>query len=119
MKFLADEGVDRQIVERLRVDGHDVAYIAELDPGISDEVILSQSRASGSVLLTADKDFGDLVFRQHHSTPGVLLVRLSGLTAAAKASVVSVAIREHASELSGAFAVLSAGSIRIRHALDI
>lgn len=36
MKFLADESVDRQIVDRLRIDGHFVWYIAEMKRGISD-----------------------------------------------------------------------------------
>jgi len=62
--FLADESVDRQIVERLRLDGHRVAYVAEMSPGIMDEAVLTESRVSESVLITADKDFGELVFRQ-------------------------------------------------------
>ena len=60
MTFLADEGVDRQIVERLRLDGHEVFYVAEMAPGIMDEVVLSEGRNSESVLITADKDFGEL-----------------------------------------------------------
>jgi predicted nuclease of predicted toxin-antitoxin system len=71
--FLADEGVDRQIVERLRHDGHGVAYVAEMSPGIMDEVVLKQSRDSASVLITADKDFGELVSpaaRVDGSSPG-------------------------------------------------
>jgi hypothetical protein len=40
MKLLIDESVDRQIVERLRQDGHDVLYVAEMDPGISDDAVL-------------------------------------------------------------------------------
>ena len=50
MTFLADEGVDRQIVERLRLDGHQVAYVAEMSPGIMDEAVLMESRISASVL---------------------------------------------------------------------
>jgi predicted nuclease of predicted toxin-antitoxin system len=92
--FLADEGVDRQIVERLRLDGHKVSYVAEMAPGIMDEVVLSESRNSESVLITADKDFGELVFRRRQVSTGVLLVRLWGLTPATKASVVSAAIQE-------------------------
>ena len=76
MTFLADEGVDRQIVERLRLDGHEVSYVAEMTPGIMDEVVLSESRNSESVLITADKDFGELVFRQRQTSTGVLLIRL-------------------------------------------
>jgi hypothetical protein len=41
MNFLADESVDRQIVDRLRADGHAVRFVAEMDPGISDETVLS------------------------------------------------------------------------------
>jgi hypothetical protein len=41
--------VDRQIVERLRADGHQVAYVAEMSPGIMDEVVLMESRISASV----------------------------------------------------------------------
>jgi len=42
--FLADECVDRQIVELLRLDGHDVAYVAEMSPGVMDETVLTESR---------------------------------------------------------------------------
>ena len=44
MKIVADESIDKQIVDRLRSDGHDVVFIAELDPGITDEAVLLRSR---------------------------------------------------------------------------
>jgi Domain of unknown function (DUF5615) len=50
-----------------------VLYIAELDPGIDDDTVLAKSRESRAVLLTADKDFGELVFRQHLLHSGVVL----------------------------------------------
>ena len=111
MTFLADENVDRQIVERLRLDNHEVVYIAEMSPGVMDETVLAESRNSASVLITADKDFGELVFRNRQVSAGVLLIRLLGLRPAVKADLVSNAIREHAQELPGAFTVLSPGSI--------
>ena len=114
MTLLADESVDRQIVERLRLDGHQVAYVAEMSPGIMDEVVLMESRTSASMLITADKDFGELVFRQRQASTGVLLIRLWGLGPAMKAEVVAGAIKKHGQELPGAFAVLSPGNIRIR-----
>lgn len=64
MKFLADEGVDRQIVERLRENGLSVLYVAEIEPGISDDEVLNQANRDTALLLTTDKDFGELVFRQ-------------------------------------------------------
>lgn len=41
MNLLIDESVDRQVVERLRQDGHNVVYVSDLDPGVSDDVVLS------------------------------------------------------------------------------
>lgn len=114
MKIVADESVDRQIVERLRADGHDVLFIAELDPGIDDELVLSHSRRGRAILLTADKDFGELVFRQRLVHSGVLLIRLAGLQPNLKAAVVASTIDEHGGELDAAFAVLSRRALRIR-----
>ena len=51
MKIVADENVDQQIVDRLRADGHEVLFVAELDPGIDDEAILLHSRQINAILL--------------------------------------------------------------------
>src|SRR6266446_4856328 len=68
-----------------------------------------------SLLLTCDKDFGELVYRQRLTNSGVVLVRLEGLTAASKASIVSDAMMNHGSEMKEAFTVVSPGLLRIRH----
>lgn len=67
MNLLADESVDRQIVERLRQDGHEVLYAAEMEPGIPDDVVLERANEISAWLMTADKDFGELVFRDKRS----------------------------------------------------
>ena len=53
MKILADEGVDRPIVVRLRQSGYQVWYVAEMEPGISDETVLDLANQEGAILLTA------------------------------------------------------------------
>lgn len=115
MNLVADENIDRGIVERLRRDGHVVHWIAEVSPSVSDEDVLRRAADGGAVLLTEDKDFGELVYRRGLSHAGVLLVRLEGLENAAKAEVVAQAVRDNEAGLPGAFAVLSADSIRLRH----
>ena len=117
MNLLADEGVDRQVVDLLREEGHSVSYVAEMEPGVQDEDVLSQANRENRVLLTADKDFGELVFRQGRLFAGVVLVRLSGLTPESKAYVVASAFEEHAADLlPGTFAVIVPGAVRIRRA---
>jgi hypothetical protein len=55
MNLVADESVDRQIVERLRQDGHDVTYVAEMEPGISDEIVLQTANAQEAICLLRTK----------------------------------------------------------------
>jgi predicted nuclease of predicted toxin-antitoxin system len=114
VKLLSDEGVDAAIVGRPRAGGHDVVYVAELAPGISDDVVLELANGDERVLLTTDKDFGELVFRLRRVAFGVLLVRLAGLASAGKADVVSQAIDDHGDEMARAFTVISPGLVRIR-----
>ena len=114
MKCLADEGVDRMIVDKLREAGHEVLYIAEMDPGISDQVVLERAQESGVLLVTCDKDFGELVFRQGLYAKGVVLLRLAGLSQSVKAEIVVNVFAQHGSEMEQSFSVISPGMVRIR-----
>src|SRR5215213_9463754 len=115
MNLLADESVDRHIVERLRQDGFEVLYVAEMEPGVADNVVLERANERTALLVTADKDFGELVFREGQlSSGGVVLIRLAGLSAERKAKVVADAFRKHGAEFSQRFSVIPPGRIRIR-----
>jgi predicted nuclease of predicted toxin-antitoxin system len=118
LNFLADENVDRQIVEKLRNVGFGVGYIAEIDAGISDDEVLDLANSEESLLITADKDFGELVFRLKKITVGILLIRLAGLTSERKAEIIVAAINKHGTELLNAFSVVTIGAIRIRHEIE-
>jgi predicted nuclease of predicted toxin-antitoxin system len=115
MNLFIDESVDRQVVHKLKQDGHNVVYVAEMDPGISDDLVLSIANNMGALLVTADKDFGELVFRRQQINAGVMLIRLAGLSLQGKGELVAAAVRDHSTELLGAFSVLSPGMIRIRN----
>jgi predicted nuclease of predicted toxin-antitoxin system len=91
-----------------------VLYVAELSPSVGDDVVLQQARSGNSLLLTADKDFGELVFRQRLLHSGVILLRLAGLASEKKAEIVSITLKERTDELTGAFSVISPGAVRIR-----
>ncbi|MGC8782338.1 MAG: DUF5615 family PIN-like protein, partial [Anaerolineae bacterium] len=67
-----------------------------------------------ALLLTADKDFGEMVFRQRLHTHGIVLVRLAGLSSSRKAEIVASMVNQHATELAHAFAVIAPGVFRIR-----
>ncbi len=68
--------------------------------------------------MTADKDFGEMVFRQRRITEGVVFIRLAGLSQRRKAEIVASAVKKHGEELPRAFSVITPGGIRIRKDID-
>lgn len=116
MRLVADESIDAPIVERLRRCGHEVLFVAELDPGIDDEGVLALANDRDALLLTADKDFGELVFRLGRVTTGVILVRLAGLKPRRKAEIVEACAAKYGEKMRRAFTVIAPVGIRIRDA---
>jgi predicted nuclease of predicted toxin-antitoxin system len=114
MKFVADESVDRQIVEGLQSKGHDVWYIAEMSPSISDNEVLALAIKHDGLLITSDKDFGELVFRKGLTSSGIILIRLSGMPPEQKVNIVTAGIFQRFNEMKGNFTVIGPKSIRIR-----
>ena len=114
MKFVADENVDLPIIVRLRTDGYEVHAVIEESAGVSDDQVLKEANKQGVVLLTADKDFGELVYRDNRYNCGIVLIRLAGLSNYEKAEIVASVIRDHTGELENAFTVISHHNLRIR-----
>ena len=112
MKFL--EGVDCSIVEGLRKTGAGVWYVVEQAPSTDDEVILERARTENRILITRDKDFGELVYRLHKAHTGVILLRLEGYDTNERAVLVCTLIEKHNKRLQNSFSVIQRGIIRIR-----
>ena len=75
-RLLANENIPRVAIKALRSDGHDVAWAAEVAKGAADPLVASRAQVEGRILLTFDKDFGDLVLRRRVAKPsGVILCR--------------------------------------------
>ena len=114
MNLVVDESVDKLIVDTLRQAGHKVLYISEFAPSIDDEIVLNQANQNDALLVTEDKDFGELVFRQGLIHTGVVLIRLGGLSTQAKTRIISTVFANQGSEFLEAFSVISPGGVRIR-----
>jgi len=114
MKFLADENVERPIVEVLRALGHDVLYASEMSRGEDDDRLLRLTNRERRVLITSDKDFGELVYLRGQVATGILLLRFRTERSSVKAALVETFLRSAASRLVGHFTVLSESGARIR-----
>lgn len=116
MRFVADESVDAPIVQKLRESGYDVFSIAEQLPGIDDEKVLGIAYEKKCLLITQDKDFGELIYRLGKAHEGVVLLRLAGLNPYQKANLNLMAISQYKHELPGAFTVVYKDFVKIRKA---
>jgi predicted nuclease of predicted toxin-antitoxin system len=114
MRWLADECVAAPLVAFLRLSSHDVLYIAEAAVGISDPDVIDLALREKRLLLTEDKDFGDLVFRRERTVPGVVLMRIGPENPALKAMRLAAAIDRYGEGLFGRYIVINEVRFRSR-----
>lgn len=114
MRFIADENIDHAIVLKLRSMGHDVLSASETFPTSPDHHILEHANRDERLLLTSDKDFGKLVYRQGLVHQGIVLLRLSELPPLMVIDLVSHFIEQHQDELLHKYSVFAPGHVRIR-----
>ena len=114
MKFFADECCDTGIVASLRKEGHDVLYVLEEEPGLQDEVVLQRAYVERRILLTEDKDFGELVYRLRKPAAGIVLIRIAVKQRQSKWPRLKKLIDNYADRLPGNFVVLNIDKFRFR-----
>lgn len=112
--IVADESVDFHIIVALRDSGVSVFSIAEHNPSVSDAEVLAIAVEHNTLLLTEDKDFGELVYRFRMKHCGILLIRLIESNSGQKAKLTCSVIAQYLNELKNAFAVLDESQLRIR-----
>jgi predicted nuclease of predicted toxin-antitoxin system len=112
--FVADESVDFNLVKFLRIKGLAVFSIMEEVASIKDYLVLKLAADRNAILITEDKDFGELVFKLKLPHTGILLLRIEGMLLEQKNELVFHFIRTFSSELSHNFSVIKQGKLRIR-----
>jgi predicted nuclease of predicted toxin-antitoxin system len=114
MRLCANENISAATVSRLRQAGHDVFWIRESAPGSRDEAVLARAQDEGRLLVTFDKDFGDLVYRQGAAaSTGIVLFRISQTSASAVAERVC-SILASRTDWQGNYSVVDDTTIRTR-----
>ena len=113
MNFLADESCAGPVIRALRQAGHDVLAIAEVAAGESDEKVLERALNEKRILISEDRDFGELVYARGRSSAGVVLVRFVGRARRAKPATVVAAVAKLGPRLRDSFTVVEPGRVRI------
>lgn len=113
MRLLADENFPGEAVETLRKDAHDVVWVRATIPGSGDETVLALAQAESRILLTFDKDFGELAFRSKMpASSGVILFRI-GMPSAGHVAETVARVIDSRDDWVGHFSVVDDRRIRM------
>jgi predicted nuclease of predicted toxin-antitoxin system len=113
MRILASENFPLDAVAALRAAGHDVVWIREDVPGMRDEDVLHCTQAEARILVTFDKDFGELAFRMGlPASSGVILFRISAPSSTHVARV-AVSVLDSRDDWAGHFSVIEDHRLRM------
>ena len=114
MRWLVDECVDAALVAHLRRMGHDAVYVSDVEPRTTDTDVLRRAHEEDRLLLTEDKDFGELVVRQAKAVPGVVLLRIGAERRSLKSARLHAAIARFGETLVGRYTVIEEAKFRSR-----
>ena len=114
LKFLIDVGVGKGIEKYLHAEGYDIKAVRDIDPCLEDEKIIRTAFLENRMVITMDKDFGELVYHSLMEHSGVLLLRLEDATGSKKLKVLKFIIENYSDRIKNCFCVFQNDKFRIR-----
>lgn len=117
LKFMIDESSGSFVAEELQKDGFDTISVIKVMPGVKNGTLLIKAKKEERILITNDKDFGELIYRQKESTHGIILLRLANDIPRTRISVLRKIIRAYGEKLERKFTVATETKIRIRNTI--
>ena len=113
MRFLVDECTGPAVAKWLRSSHHDVFSVYDEARGLDDESIIEKANRENYILITNDKDFGELVFHMRKAHKGVILLRLEDERDMNKIAVLSRILESHSDKLVNNFIIVTENTVRI------
>jgi predicted nuclease of predicted toxin-antitoxin system len=114
VRWLADECVHATVVSEMRKAGHDVLYTAEIAQRTDDALLAEWAAREGRILLTEDKDFGEIAFLQIRPVGGIVLLRVDPKRRDIKWARLKACIEEFGDGLHDRYVVVDESRIRSR-----
>ncbi len=113
MRFLIDECTGSKVANWLRDENHEVFSVFDEARGISDDEVLIKASDENWILITNDKDFGEMIFRERRIHHGIVFLRLDDERAINKIKVLEQLLKNYAEKLSEQFVTVTETKVRI------
>jgi predicted nuclease of predicted toxin-antitoxin system len=113
LNFLVDESCDFRVVRALREAGHDVLAVCEFAKRMHDDEVIDLSAREERMLITEDKDFGQLVYAYQRPARAVILIRYPVPVRQRLSTDIVKLVQQKGEALQGSFVVLEPGRVRI------
>lgn len=112
MRFLVDESSGKRLHNLLKSAGHDSVFVGDSSQGLDDESVLRKSEKENRILITDDKDFGELIFKLKRPESGIILLRLSDTSSTTRLDSILYLLNHHHPE--GNFITVADDRVKIR-----
>jgi len=112
IKFIADVNVEKAIVDYLLEEGYDVKWIPDYNCEMLDEDLLEMAKVEGRILITNDKDFGELIFLQKRLSVGIILIRIKGQKVEVKLKLIKKLFQNYRNKLLNNFVIITDKKLR-------
>ena len=119
MKFIADVNIEKPVIDYLAEAGYDIKWIPDYDCEISDEALLRMARSEKRILITNDKDFGELIFLQKRLSSGIILFRVKGQRTEEKVKLMKKLLRNYPDKLLNNFVIITERKLRFVSMEDV
>lgn len=114
LKFLADEGFSFSITSALKNRGFNIKWVGDISPGVSDRVVYDIAQKEDRIILTEDKDFGELAVRFKLKVCGVVLLRISSKEKELRNEMVFELLERFPEKLKGHLIIIDSQKFRFR-----
>ena len=114
IRFIVDMGVSKKVEDWLSKNDYDIKAIRDIDPRMRDIDVLRLAVTEKRMVITMDKDFGELVFNSGLNHYGVLLLRLEDANSDKKVKTIQEILEKYEDKLQNNFCVYQNEKLRIR-----
>lgn len=114
LKIVFDESVDFRLVKRIISAGYEGISIIKNHSGVSDKEVLNIARNNNAIIITEDKDFGELIFSYKENKTGIVLLRYNAKDIDKIFESIIITFKKHNESLYKKFTVISPIKIRVR-----